>query len=77
MRFILTYHAQIKCSDRNVSEEDIFFTLNNFHMTLPGRDNGIGLFARVPQGDIVIVWIVGSLPLIEPVIIKTVVRRGG
>jgi hypothetical protein len=76
MRFILTHHAQIKCSERNVSEEDIYFTINNFHMTLPGHDNGIGLFASVPQGDTVIVWIAGSLPLEEPVIVKTVVRRG-
>jgi hypothetical protein len=76
MRFTLTHHAQIKCLERNVSEEDIYFTLNNFHMTLPGHHNGIGLFARVPQGDTVIVWIAGSLPLKEPVIVKTVVRRG-
>jgi hypothetical protein len=76
MRFILTHHAQIKCVERNVSEDDVYFTLNNFHMTLPGHENGIGLFARVPQGDTVILWIAGTLPLVEPVIIKTVVRRG-
>ena len=76
MRFILTNNANIKCIERNVNEEDVYFVLNNFHTTLPGHQNGIGLFARVPQGDTVILWLAGSLPLVEPVIIKTVVRRG-
>lgn len=76
MRFALTRHAEMKCSERKVSEDDIYFTLRNFHMTFPGENDGIGLIARLPQGDTVILWIVGKLPLEEPVIIKTVVRRG-
>jgi hypothetical protein len=76
MRFILTKHAEVQRLQREVSDEDIFYVLYKFHLTVPGDDDGTGLFATVPQGDTVILWIDGKLPLIEPVIIKTVVRRG-
>jgi hypothetical protein len=76
MRFILTKHAEIQSLQRKVSEDDIFYALYHFHLTVPGDNDGTGLFATVPQGDTVILWIEGKLPLVEPVIIKTVVRRG-
>jgi hypothetical protein len=76
MQYILTRHAQIQSVQRNVSEEEIIFTLRNFHITVPGNNGGTGLFAHMPNGDTVILWIVGELPLIEPVIIKTTVKRG-
>lgn len=76
MRFILTHHARTKCIEREVSEEEIIYTLGNFHMTVPGHNGGIGLFAKQPGGSTVILWIAGTIPLVEPVIIKTVVKRG-
>jgi len=62
--------------EREVSEEDIYFTLLNHLVSRPGRDGGTGLYALMGDGSTVIVWVTQGLPLQSPVIVKSVAREG-
>jgi hypothetical protein len=62
--------------EREVSEEDIYFTLLNHLVSRPGRDGGTGLYALMGDGSTVIVWVTQGLPLQSPVIVKSVARKG-
>ena len=61
--------------ERQVSEEDIFFTLANYAVSRPGRDGGTGFYALMRDGSTVAVWVAQALPLTSPVIVKSVGRE--
>jgi hypothetical protein len=61
--------------ERQVSEEDIFFTLANYLVSRPGRDGGTGFYALMRDGSTVSVWVAQALPLTGPVIVKSVGRE--
>lgn len=72
MYFILTHHAQMRMKERGVSEEEIFNTLSSFQVSRPGKNGSVGLYYSQRDGFVVTLWVVGNLPLQEPVIIKSV-----
>ena len=76
MQIIITHHARVRMMEREVSEEDIYFTLRNYIMSRPGRDGGTGLYALMGDGSTIIVWVTQRLPLQSPVIVKSVAREG-
>ena len=61
--------------ERQVSEEDIFFTLANYLVSRPGRDGGTAFYALMRDGSTVAVWVAQALPLRSPVIVKSVGRE--
>lgn len=72
MIFILTHHAKIRMREREVSEDEVADTLSNFHTSRPGSDGSTGLYAIARDESTLVVWIVGGIPLREPVVIKSV-----
>jgi hypothetical protein len=75
MQIIITHHARIRMLERKVSEEDIHFTLGNYLVSRPGRDGGTGFYALMQDGSTVAVWVAQELPLVSPVVIKSVGRE--
>lgn len=75
MHIIISHHARIRMVERQVSEEDIFFTLANYVVSRPGRDGGTGFYALMRDGSTVAVWVAQALPLTSPVIVKSVGRE--
>lgn len=76
MDYIITKHARKQMALRRVTEEEIEFVLKNYSMTYPSDNGGTTLFALLNDGSSVRLWVVGGLPLEEPVIIKSLVGRG-
>jgi hypothetical protein len=62
-------------AERSISISEVEFTLSNFFLSIPGDNGGTGLYALMPEGDVVIVWLANPQPLREPLIIKSVARR--
>ena len=75
MHIIISHHARIRMVERQVSEEDIFFTLANYVVSRSGRDGGTGFYALMRDGSTVAVWVAQALPLTSPVIVKSVGRE--
>lgn len=75
MHYLLTNHARQRMSERSISISEVEFTLSNFFLSIPGDGGGTGLYALMPEGDVVIVWVANPLPLQEPLTIKSVARR--
>ena len=76
MDYIITGHARVQMALRRVTEAEIEFVLQNYSMAYPADDGGTTLFALLGDGTSVRLWVVGGLPLEEPVIIKSLVGRG-
>lgn len=72
MYFILTHHAQMRMRERGVSEGEVLDTLSNYQVSRPGKNGSVGLYYSQSGGSVVTLWVVGTLPLQEPVIIKSV-----
>ena len=47
-------------------------TNSNFQVSRPGKNGSVGLYYSQSDGFVVTLWVVGNLPLQEPVIIKSV-----
>lgn len=58
--------------ERGVSISDIDFVLHNFSISSGTRNGSTMLSAQFPDNRTLKVWIVGGIPLVEPVIIKSV-----
>ena len=60
---------------RGVTEDEILFVLHQYSVTYPAHNGGTSLQAHLPDGSRLVVWLANGFPLIEPLFIKSVVRR--
>lgn len=62
----------MRMRERGVSEGEVLDTLSNYQVSRPGKNGSVGLYYSQSGGSVVTLWVVGTLPLQEPVIIKSV-----
>jgi hypothetical protein len=62
----------MRMRERGVSEGEVLDTLSNYQVSRPGKNGSVGLYYSQSDGSVVTLWVVGTLPLQEPVIIKSV-----
>jgi hypothetical protein len=72
MKIILRGHPLERMVERGVTEADIQHVLRFYSSSFATRNNSTELRAMFVNGRVLKVWIVGSVPLVEPVIIKSV-----
>ena len=58
--------------ERGVTISDIEFVLENYTTSFTSGYDSTELRSMFPDGRVLKVWILGSIPLVEPVIIKSV-----
>lgn len=72
METFVSSHALERMLERGVTESDIQFALHKFAMSFSVGPNSTQLRALFADGRVLKVWVSGGIPLVEPVIIKTV-----
>ena len=72
MDMLIEPHALARMQRRGVTHSQIQFVLYKFNMSFTTGSSSSQLRARLPDGRVLKVWVGGSIPLQEPVIIKTV-----
>ncbi|WP_150121992.1 DUF4258 domain-containing protein [Candidatus Planktophila sulfonica] len=75
MDFIYSRHARRQMLERRVTEEEINYVLHRYSLTYPADKGGTSLFAELPDGRKLVVWLANSRPLNKPFFIKSVARR--
>jgi len=75
MVLIFTHHVQMRMQQRGISEEDIVFALEHHDFAAPGAGGGTLIMRRFPDGRELKVWISGTLPIRNRVIIKSAAWR--
>jgi hypothetical protein len=58
--------------ERGVTISDIEYVLDTFTTSFTTGHGSTELRSMLPNGRVLKVWILGSIPLVEPVIIKSV-----
>lgn len=76
MKFSCIGHPRTRMKERRISDGQISYVLENFHTTYPGNLDSTTLLGTLPDGRTLKVWVIGSLPLVEPVIIKSAAWEG-
>ena len=72
MEMLIEPHALARMQRRGVTHSQIQFVLYKYNMSFTTGMSSSQLRAKLPDGRILKVWVGGSIPLQEPVIIKTV-----
>lgn len=70
-------HALIRMQRRGVTHAQIQFVLYKCTMSFTTGSSSSQLRAKLPDGRVLKVWVGGSIPLSEPVIIRTVAWMDG
>lgn len=60
---------------RRVTEEEILHVLFRYSVTYPAHNGGTSLLAFFPDGSHLKIWVANSMPIKEPIFIKSVGRR--
>ncbi len=71
MKIVLTEHASMRMTERDITIEDIKYVLKNHDFSIPSKKGGTELWRHFPDGRELKVWIVQQLPLPKRVIIKS------
>jgi hypothetical protein len=71
MKLVIKGHALDRLKLRNISEEDIEYVLRNQLLTFPGENEATAVQGAFPNGNVLRVWVLGSIPLVEPFVIKS------
>jgi len=75
MVLIFTHHAQERMQQRRITEDDVLFALESHDFAAPGDNGGTLLMRQFTDGRQLKVWISGTLPIGERVIIKSAAWR--
>ena len=73
MDYILTGHARTQMLLRGVTELEVIYILQMHTVTYPANHGGTTLQGKLENGKNVRIWVTNSLPLREPIIIKSLV----
>lgn len=77
MEMLIEPHALNRMQRRGVTHAQIQFVLYKFNVSFTTGSSSSQLRAKMPDGRVLKVWVGGSIPLSEPVIIKTVAWMDG
>jgi len=72
MQYLITSHARQRMVERRISEIEVAITLSSYDWAMELINYTTRLSKDFSRKIALVLWIVGYLPLIEPVIIKTV-----
>jgi hypothetical protein len=73
MDYILTGHARAQMLLRGVAESEVVYILQMHTVTYPSNHGGTTLQGKLENGKVVRIWVTNSLPLREPIVIKSLV----
>jgi hypothetical protein len=76
MDYIITNHARVQMQLRKITESDVVYILRSHTVTYPANNGGTTLQGVLLDGEIVRIWVANSLPLVGPIIIKSLVGEG-